>query len=241
MLTPLKDADHVPRVFFLGAAAPAKGLRPQDLVLPHRLGPAERHVVVGARPAAAAAGRVRGGGDVEAAGQAQAAALLGLHRLLQRRAPGDALGAVVGLGRVDGHVHLVHARPRLHAQLGDARHPDLRRVLRRLVDVLQHHQVPVLGQRRLDEDGVAGHDGVVGVVVVAAAAGGGCPATRVRGRHCGTTAGSTGGIVIGRDCERSVVQKCNFTVGILFCADTRARRRLCLEPPVVERPIQRFG
>jgi len=179
-LTPLEDTNHVAGVFLFGAAAAAKGLGAQDLVLARCLGPVEGRLVVvigGGAPAASAGGRSRD--DVEPARQTQAAALLRLHGLLQCRAPGHALVPVIRLGRVDGHVDLIHAGAGLDAQLGDAGDADLGGVLGGLVYILEYDEVAVLRERRLDEDGVVGNDRVVVL-----GDGGRCPASR-ESRHCG--------------------------------------------------------
>lgn len=162
MLTPLKDTDHVAGVFFLGAADAAVGLVAQHLVLPRCFGPGGREgFVVGARTASAAPRAGGGRNHVETAGETQATALLGLYGFLQGGAPHHALGPVVGLGRVDGHVDLVHAGVGLCSQLADSWYADLGRVLGSFCYVLEDDEIAVLGEGRLDENGVARNDRIV--------------------------------------------------------------------------------
>ncbi len=105
--------------------------------------------------------------DAEAASEAQAAhASLGVHRLAQGGAPGDALLLVVVRVVAEGDVDLHHARVGLDPQPLDLGVPQLRRVVGGAVGVLQHVERLVGGQRRLEQDVERGDDGVVVFVVV---------------------------------------------------------------------------
>lgn len=139
-------------VLFLRAANTAECLGPQNLVLAHSLGPCQRSLIVIPSTTTAASCRIGRRNDIEPSCQTQTPALLRLHRLRQRSTPHDALVSVVCLGRVDGHVDLIHARLGFHAQLGNARHANLGWVLCNLVDILEDNEVAVLRERGLDED-----------------------------------------------------------------------------------------
>lgn len=165
-----EDADHV-----LGFAAsawplPTQCLRAQNKVPPQRLGPLHGrvdnlvHADLGPRPR-------RRRAHAKPAGEAVAAALLGLDVFVQVGAPVQALDAVVRVVVVEGVVELDHARDGLHAQLKRGA-----RVLLavRLVGVLEDHDLAVGRQGGLEEDVVGGDDGVVVVPVLAVVAAGQC-------------------------------------------------------------------
>jgi len=148
----------------------------QHLVLAGGLGEVEvLGLVVGLGGAAAGADLLRRAADAEAAGQAVAAAGLEQRRVGDGDAPFEPLGAVVrGRVEVQRHVELEDARLLLDAQLRGRRL--LGRALgdggrRLLVERARQDYLLALGKGGLEEDVVAGHDGVV-VGVVARGAGG---------------------------------------------------------------------
>lgn len=154
----MEDADHVLHFVGIGVLA-AQRLRAEYLALSHGIVPVKVVVLVGIGLLARRA--LLHGADAEAARQAVAAAALHGHGVLQRATPFQALFAVVGRGVVHGDVDLDHARVLLEAQLGGRR----ARGVVGAVGVLEDEEAAAEGEGRVEEDLVAGGDGVVVLVV----------------------------------------------------------------------------
>lgn len=154
----MEDADHVLHLVGIGVLA-AQRLRAEHLALAHGIVPVEVVVLVGV--ALLARGALLHGADAEAARQAVAAAALHGHGVLQGATPFQALFAVVGRGVVHGDVDLNHARVLLEAQLGGRRAWGVVGA----VGVLEDEEAAAEGEGRVEEDLVAGGDGVVVLVV----------------------------------------------------------------------------
>lgn len=155
----MEDTDHVLDLVGIGVLA-AQSLRAEHLALSHGIVPIE--VIVLFDIALLPRRALLHGSHAKAARQAVTAAILDGHGVLQRAAPLEALFAVVGRGVVHGHVDLDHARVLLEAQLGGRR----ARGVVGAVGVLEDEEAAAEGEGRVEEDLVAGGDGVVVLGVV---------------------------------------------------------------------------
>lgn len=138
----------------------AQSLRAEHLALAHGIVPVE--VIVLLDIALLPRRALLHGAHAKAARQAVTAAILDRHGILQRATPFQALFAVVGRGVVHGHVDLDHAGVFLEAQLGGRR----ARGAVGAVWVLEDEQAAAEGEGGVEEDLVAGGDGVVFFVLV---------------------------------------------------------------------------
>lgn len=150
----MEDADHVLHLVCIGILA-AQRLRAQHFALSHGIVPIE--VIVLVDIALLPRRALLHGAHAKAAGQAVTAAILDRHGVLQRAAPFEALFAVVGCGVVLRDVDLDHARVFLEAQFGGRR----ARGAVGAVGVLEDEEAAAEGEGGVEEDLVAGGDGVV--------------------------------------------------------------------------------